>query len=97
MNRSTYSSSHSVSSLEDCDTDPILMQDRGASQASDSCADNTDMRWIMLRSTMSADDGSAGSIENGIRNARAVRYLLPISESHAKVFCTPWYLISILL
>ena len=35
---------------------------------------------------MSAGDGSAGSIEIGIGNARAGRYLLPISESHAKVF-----------
>jgi hypothetical protein len=63
------------------------MQDRSTSQASDSCADNTDMRWIMLGSTMSADDGSAGIIENGICNARATRYSLPISEGHAKVFC----------
>jgi hypothetical protein len=62
--------------LKDGDTDPILMQDRSTSQPSDSCADNTDMRWIMLRSTMSADDGSAGSIENGICNARAARCLL---------------------
>jgi hypothetical protein len=67
--------------------DPILMQDCSTSQASDSCADDTDMRRIMLTSTISADGGSAGSIENGICNARAARYLLFISRSHAKVFC----------
>ena len=71
------------------------MQDRSTSQASDSCADYTDMRWVMLRSTMSADDGSAGSIENGIYNARAARYLLPISDSHAKVFCVYSWVIDI--
>lgn len=49
------------------------MQDRSASQASDSCADDTDMRRIMLDSTISADSGSAGSVENGICNARAAR------------------------
>jgi hypothetical protein len=71
------------------------MQDRSTSQASDSCADDTDMRWIMLGSTMSADDGSAGIIENGICNARAIGYLLPISESHAKVFCVYSWVIDI--
>jgi len=83
---STYSSSHSVSSLKDGNADPILMEDRGTPQASNSCADNTDMRWIMSSSTISAGSGSAGSIENGICNARAARYLLFISGSHAKVF-----------
>ena len=63
------------------------MQDRSTSQASDSCADDTDMRRIMLSSTISADSGGAGSIENGICNARAARYPLFISGSHAKVFC----------
>jgi hypothetical protein len=62
------------------------MQDRSTPQASDSCADNTDMRWITLDSTIGADGGSAGSIENGICNARSARYLLFISGSHAKVF-----------
>jgi hypothetical protein len=62
------------------------MQDRSTSQASNSCADNTDMRWAVLGSTISADGGSAGSIENGICNVRAARYLLFISGSHAKVF-----------
>ena len=75
---STYSSSHSVSGLKDGDTDPILMQDRSTSQAGNSCADNTDMRWIMLRS---------GSIERGICGARGVRHLLFINKSHVEVFC----------
>jgi hypothetical protein len=44
---------------------------------------------------MSAGDGSAGSIEIGIGNARAARYLLPISESHAKVFCVYSWVIDI--
>ena len=70
------------------------MQDRSTSQASDSCADDTDMRRIMLISTISADSGSAGSIENGICNARAARYPLFISGSHAqsilRVFLGNW-------